>query len=263
VLPISPVARRNELRWSEAFDDAAWSKTGVTIASNDSVSPSGSTTADHILETASAGAHYIGQAFIGVAPSSAYTFQVFVRPAERDRVFISCGGAALNGVGGSGADRVCIFDMTTGKWAVSALQYGPQAISMGSGWWLLSITVMTGGGPDNDIFPRVGPCVAASVDGTYTGTAGNGIVAWGGQLAKSAAVSRYIYTASAGVSSAADYSISNGMVSYTTAPAAGRVMTWSGEYYWRCRFTKPQMQLTEFLHDLWQGQVEFKTVKGR
>lgn len=54
-----------------------------------------------------------------------------------------------------------------------------------------------------------------------------------------------------------------GQVSFVTPPAPGTVLTWSGEYYWRCRFTRDEAEFEEFLRDLWRWQrVEFITVKG-
>jgi hypothetical protein len=51
-----------------------------------------------------------------------------------------------------------------------------------------------------------------------------------------------------------------GQVSFATAPTAGSVLTWSGGYYWLCRFTKRQIDFEQFLRDFWSaGQVEFKT----
>lgn len=50
-----------------------------------------------------------------------------------------------------------------------------------------------------------------------------------------------------------------GQVSFATAPPEGAVLTWTGGYYWLCRFTKRQMDLEQFLRNFWSGQVEFKT----
>jgi uncharacterized protein (TIGR02217 family) len=53
-----------------------------------------------------------------------------------------------------------------------------------------------------------------------------------------------------------------GLVTFTTAPAAGTTLSWTGSYYWRCRFLKDSMDFEEFLNDLWQAkQVEFITVR--
>lgn len=53
-----------------------------------------------------------------------------------------------------------------------------------------------------------------------------------------------------------------GRVVYATPPAAGTLLTWSGAYYWRCRFLQDTTEFSQFLHDLWEAKkVEFITVK--
>jgi uncharacterized protein (TIGR02217 family) len=60
-----------------------------------------------------------------------------------------------------------------------------------------------------------------------------------------------------------DYSISAaGAVVFTTAPASGAALTWTGSYYWRCKFKQDAAEFDQFLADLWQLQrLEFRTVK--
>lgn len=69
----------------------------------------------------------------------------------------------------------------------------------------------------------------------------------------------------AGVTKAtpADYSISaTGVVTFTSAPANGAALTWTGSYYWRCKFLQDAAEFDQFLQDLWQLQrIEFRTVK--
>ncbi len=53
----------------------------------------------------------------------------------------------------------------------------------------------------------------------------------------------------------------NGVLTFSSAPASGPI-TWSGQFYWRCRFTKSMLEFEQFLQDLWSlRQVEFKTWK--
>ena len=61
-----------------------------------------------------------------------------------------------------------------------------------------------------------------------------------------------------------DYTISAlGVVTFVTAPAAGAALTWSGSYYWRCRFLRDEAEFDQFLQDLWSLQrIEFRTVKA-
>lgn len=58
------------------------------------------------------------------------------------------------------------------------------------------------------------------------------------------------------------YSVSSsGVVTFVAAPTAGQALTWSGSYYWRCRFEKDSSDFEKFLHQLWQTRsVEFRTV---
>jgi uncharacterized protein (TIGR02217 family) len=54
-----------------------------------------------------------------------------------------------------------------------------------------------------------------------------------------------------------------GLASFGTAPAAGQVLTWTGVFYWRCRFLKDGAEFSEFLlrwHEL-RG-LSFTTIKA-
>jgi uncharacterized protein (TIGR02217 family) len=61
-----------------------------------------------------------------------------------------------------------------------------------------------------------------------------------------------------GVSTSA-YSISaTGLITFTTAPGAGVAVTWTGSYYYRCRFTQDTAEFENFMQDLWSlKKIEF------
>jgi uncharacterized protein (TIGR02217 family) len=61
----------------------------------------------------------------------------------------------------------------------------------------------------------------------------------------------------------ADYTISaTGLVTFTSAPANGAALTWTGTYYWRCRFLKDSSDFTAFVKQLYENKkVEFVFVK--
>lgn len=66
----------------------------------------------------------------------------------------------------------------------------------------------------------------------------------------------------AGVLQGSGYTVSaTGAVTFTTAPAAGAVLTWTGSYYWRVRFVKDDLELEKFMNELWSGTLELKVVK--
>lgn len=53
-----------------------------------------------------------------------------------------------------------------------------------------------------------------------------------------------------------------GKVTFATAPTTGQALSWSGSYYWRCRFKNNAQEFEQFLWDLWKTQkVELITVK--
>lgn len=54
------------------------------------------------------------------------------------------------------------------------------------------------------------------------------------------------------VAAAAFNSPSNGYVTFTTAPPAGAVLTWSGGYYFQCRFAKGVAEFEQFMSQLYK-----------
>ncbi|AEV24625.1 Conserved hypothetical protein 2217 (DUF2460) [Azospira oryzae PS] len=61
-----------------------------------------------------------------------------------------------------------------------------------------------------------------------------------------------------------DYSIdSKGKITLTTAPTSGQVVTWSGGYYFRCRFKEDTAEARQFMYKLWDlKQLEFRGCLG-
>jgi uncharacterized protein (TIGR02217 family) len=65
-----------------------------------------------------------------------------------------------------------------------------------------------------------------------------------------------------GVLQASGYSVSaTGLLTFTAAPAAGVVITWTGSYYWRVRFDQDMAEANNFLVGLWDmKQLAFVSV---
>jgi uncharacterized protein (TIGR02217 family) len=56
--------------------------------------------------------------------------------------------------------------------------------------------------------------------------------------------------------------ISSGILTFTTAPAAGVALAWSGSYYWRVRFDDIDLTLEKMMGGLWSsGDITFTSVK--
>lgn len=62
----------------------------------------------------------------------------------------------------------------------------------------------------------------------------------------------------------AAYSInSTGLVTFNSPPGNGVVLTWSGSFYYRCRFLADQADFNTFLQDLWElKKLEFIGAPG-
>lgn len=57
------------------------------------------------------------------------------------------------------------------------------------------------------------------------------------------------------------YSITNGLVTFTTAPLNGYILTWTGSYYWRCRVNTDDTEFQRFLNGYYEASIELITVK--
>ncbi len=44
---------------------------------------------------------------------------------------------------------------------------------------------------------------------------------------------------------------SSGVVTFSSAPASGAILTWTGNYYFRCRFDTDNVDFTQFLQNFW------------
>lgn len=54
----------------------------------------------------------------------------------------------------------------------------------------------------------------------------------------------------------------NGVITLSGGASIGQALTWTGGFYWRCRFIQDQTDFEHFLQRLWSARrVEFQTVK--
>lgn len=64
-----------------------------------------------------------------------------------------------------------------------------------------------------------------------------------------------------GVSTTA-YTISKGIITFNTAPTVGAKISWSGKFYFPCRFKADELEFNNFMLNLWEAKkVEFVSVK--
>lgn len=185
----------NLLIRSEEKNNAAWTKSDVTIDSDVITAPNGTLTGDKIKETATTAQHNVFQGITGLTDNTVYTYSDFVYPAERNWLTVGI-------IGKDGGSRYTYFNLATGARGSSAgspLAAGIERGSAESGWWRVWIaaTVASGGF-------GYGPFLGlATADGTnnYLGTAGSGIYSWGAQLELGSYPSAYSPTTTVAVTS--------------------------------------------------------------
>jgi hypothetical protein len=174
--------RTNLITFSEQFDNAGWTKLGITVAANNTTSPSGYIDADKLIADAGTGNRVVYQ---GVIPVGVSTTTVYAKAGEFGGIVIASGTQ-----GG-------FFDLTTGAYRTE-YNSAPTAYNITSasnGWYRCSVT-MTSVSGDN---LYIGPNDNVSTSLSLTGDGTSGMYAWGAQLEAGAYETSYIPTLGAAV----------------------------------------------------------------
>jgi len=51
-----------------------------------------------------------------------------------------------------------------------------------------------------------------------------------------------------------------GIITWVTAPAAGQALTWTGNFYYRCRFLDDEIVPVRFMNKWWEMPVAFRSI---
>jgi uncharacterized protein (TIGR02217 family) len=58
------------------------------------------------------------------------------------------------------------------------------------------------------------------------------------------------------------YTLVDGLVTFTTPPASGAILTWTGGFYYRVRFLQDSAEFEQFMYQLWTSKkIEFQSIK--
>jgi hypothetical protein len=211
--------RTNLLTYSEQFNDAAWTKTRISIAANTVVAPDGGLTGDKLIEDTSNNTHQVQFSFIPAA-STAYTYSVYLKAAERSFALVQLTFGGLN--------TFAIVNLATGSVGSVTGTGTVSATAVGNGWFRVSITATTTSTVSG--FANVYTC-SDSTTFTYTGNGFNGIFIWGAQLEAGAFPTSYIPTVASQVTRSAD------AASMTGANFSSWYNAAEGTVYSECLFT--------------------------
>jgi hypothetical protein len=158
----------NLVQRSEEFENAAWTKSNVTINANATTAPNGTLTADKLIANATIAQHAT-YTFGPSADAGAYTFSCYAKAAEYS--FFSMGNAG--GVSGGSI----IFNLTNGTFSGTASGVTPSIESVGNGWYRCAITINTTPSFSWWILAR-----NANNASNYAGNGTDGLFIWGAQL---------------------------------------------------------------------------------
>ena len=188
-------ARTNLVTYSEAFDNAAWGKSAVTVTTNAALAPDGTATADKLVNTATSGFHNAAQT-VSISAGT-FTATVFIKSAELTL------GAIQFFSGVPSVNSIVRFDLAT-ETAVVFSSNGITSVTsalvaVGGGWFRCSVTFTIASAASSFQF-RLLPN-----DGSfYTGDGLSGLYFWGAQLEAGSFATSYIPTSGATATRAAD-----------------------------------------------------------
>lgn len=277
---------------SEAFDDAAWTKTGVTVAANSTIAPDGNVTADTITASAGAGNHYIFTGPAGTAGAT-YALDFFVKK-NGSNSFVMVGD------GGDAAWHAVTFNFDTQLYSTPTNCTALTPVALGNGWFRIGLTfTRTNATTINPFVVAVNAGNLASPNYVAAGT--EAVYAWGAMLELGATgMTPYISTAAAAVTvsptyypgigdsfepitevapgptifvngvaktQVTDYAItfsggtSPGVITFGAAPAANAVLSWTGAYWRRVRFEEQRISFERIVNQMATAGVPLISVK--
>ena len=181
----------NAWTYSEELNNAAWTKSNASVSANATTAPNGTTTADKLIEDATAGVtHHIERTLVGATDDKSQTLSMYAKAAERTKITLWCGtkaGTFPNVMFNLSDGTVFATNSFAGDTITSAVS------SAGSGWYRVSITVdIRSGGSTPTFFASL---VNAANATTYTGDGTSGVLVWGFQYqSDSYAAGDYVYT---------------------------------------------------------------------
>jgi len=224
-------ARTNLLTYSQQFDNAAWTKTAVTVTANQAVAPDGTLTADALTETAVTSQHVLMNFTSKAASPITYTATWYVKQfgtARNAKVTISDGG-------GAGADY--IVNPVTGAVASGPTYYGGVPFTaatvvvtqVANGFAKIDITATTNS--NTTVVAILQPASGTTL--SYLGATDTGFYVWQADLQAGSFATSPIPTTSVAVTRSADV----GYISGLTVPSAVSLLV---------NFSRPAAAATNF-----------------
>jgi len=191
-------ARTNSLTRSEEFNDAAWTKTNSSITANSATAPSGTVTADKLIEALDVNLVHQTTQLVTVVSLGTYTSSCYAKADTRPRVRI----AFLVGASGAFADA----NLAAGTISAASAFGGGSAVgssiqAINNGWYRITVSGTGAAGTSGECRLEL---LDASGNRQYNGDGTSGLFLWGAQLEAGAFPTSYIPTTTTALTRAAD-----------------------------------------------------------
>lgn len=223
-----PTARTNLLKYSQDLTQNVWSESNASIAAGATTGPDGVSGAAKLVENTATSSHLTRYTYAYVAGTT-YTATLYLKAAERAY-------ATFLFFDGSGNIASFQLNLLTGQVVAGGTSLSGATCTLTSlqnGWWAASITATAPIATSETYFDlrmaNVWPITAVS-GMSYAGDGVSGMYIFGGQLETGSIATSYIPTTTSSVT-ITDYALnSNGAITFSSPPAQGASLTWSGSY---------------------------------
>ncbi len=173
---------------SEEFDNAAWTKTFITVTANDTISPDGTESADKLQRTNTAASYIYDAITIGYGAKT-YTNSIFVKQGDGDYIAIRVDGStSFADLNFNFATKQITYFSASGLYiAISS-----KVEEFDNGWFRIYFTYTTDGynSITHSFSPRFSP---GNIDDTDVNNNANCYI-WGSQVEEQIYGSSYIKT---------------------------------------------------------------------
>jgi hypothetical protein len=191
---VSGKRQENALLYSEAFDQADWSKTRTTITSGGIAGPDGSTASSLDEDSTAADNHFLRQNVAATLTASVdYTFSIYLKEMNRSWV-------QLRLINTDADSYRRYFNLNTGALGTATGTGSAGIEDVGDGWYRCSVTMNMSAGIET---PQVRVSIAeADNDLIFDGLGQQSVAIYGAQLQEGAVPGIYTVTTDAAVSGA-------------------------------------------------------------
>jgi hypothetical protein len=186
-------ANDNLLTFPEAFDNAAWSKSGASVTADAAVAPDGLVTMDKLVESAATATHFLSRSASSI--ETQFSISVFAMQGERRYLRLCIADTSFT----SGTRAYVVFDLQSGTatspGGITATDLAAAITPVGGGIFgcALSATIGDTNGAVLGAFNLASSFSVSSTPPSYAGDGASGLYLWGAKLNTGLAATPYGY----------------------------------------------------------------------